>query len=77
MQRVIYSRGSIAIFCIAILLVAALIPVATGLPFAILVQFCLLGAALVTLAIGRKAADCALLRAPFLSPVGDRAPPIR
>jgi len=48
MQPVFHARRSIALFCLAVLLIGALIPAASGLPVGILVPLWIFVAAIVT-----------------------------
>jgi hypothetical protein len=76
MQVLFHARRSIAFFCLAALLMAALIPAASGLPFGILVPLWTFIAAIVTLSIRRAAEDSSPLRASCLPVLPSRAPPI-
>jgi len=76
MQALVHARRSVALFCLAALLIAALIPAAYGLPFCILVPLWTFVAAIVTLSIHRAAEDSSPLRVSYLSVLPSRAPPI-
>jgi len=73
---VISGRKPIALCCVAILLLAALLPSASGLPLAILPPLLLFVAEVVTLSICGRASDCLTPQAPFLAVASGRAPPI-
>jgi hypothetical protein len=76
MQALLHTRQSIALFCLAVLLIAALIPAASGLPFGILVPLWTFVAAIVTFSIGRTAEDSSPLRVACVPVLPSRAPPI-
>jgi len=76
MQALLHARRSIALFCLAAILIAALIPVASGLPFAVLVPLWIFIAAIVTFSILRTAEDSSPLRVTCLRVLPSRAPPI-
>jgi hypothetical protein len=71
-----HARRSIAVFCLAAILIAALVPVASGLPFGILVPLWTFVAAIVSLSIRRTAEDSSPLRVSCLPVLPSRAPPI-
>ncbi len=71
-----YPRRSIALFCLAVLLLAVLIPGASGLPFATLAPLWLFVAAVAILSIHCTALDSGAPSTPFLAVVSNRAPPI-
>jgi hypothetical protein len=76
MQFLFHARRAVALFCLAALLIAALIPAASGLPFGILVPLWVFVAAIVTLAISRAAEDSSPLRVSCVAVLPSRAPPI-
>jgi H+/Cl- antiporter ClcA len=76
MQALFHARRSIALFCLTALLIAALIPVASGLPAGILVPLWVFVAAIVTFAISRAADDSIPLRVSCVPVLPSRAPPI-
>lgn len=76
MRTLIQARRSIALVCLAAFLLAALVPVASGLPFAILAPLWLFFAAVVCLSLVRPADDRNLLPVPFFSILPSRAPPV-
>jgi hypothetical protein len=76
MQALLQARRSIALFCLAALLIAALIPAASGLPFGILVPLWTFVAAIVTFSIRRAIEDSSPLRVSCLPVLPSRAPPI-
>jgi len=76
MQAFFDARRSIALFCLAVLLIAALTPAASGLPFGILVPLWIFVAVIVTLSIRRAADDSSPLLVSCLSVLKSRAPPI-
>jgi hypothetical protein len=76
MQSLSHARRSIAIFCLAALLIAALIPAASGLPFGILVPLWTCVAVIVTFSIRRTVDDSSPLRVSCVPVLPSRAPPI-
>lgn len=70
------ASRAIAFLCLAVLLIVALIPTASGLPFFILIPLWLFFAAIVTLSIRPPVEHCAAQQVPFLSILPSRAPPI-
>jgi hypothetical protein len=76
MQALFHARRSIALFCLAALLIAALIPVASGLPLGVLVPLWIFVAVIVTLSIRRTAEDRSPLRVSCIPVLPSRAPPI-
>jgi hypothetical protein len=75
MQALFHARRSIALFCLAVLLIAASIPAASGLPFGILVPLWTFVAVIVTLSIRRAAEDSSPLQVSSLLVLPSRAPP--
>ena len=75
MQALFQARRSIALFCLAVLLIAALIPAASGYPVGILVPLWIFVAVIVTLSIRRAADDSGHLLVSYLSVLKSRAPP--
>jgi len=76
MQALFQARRSIALFCLAALLFAALIPAASALPFGILVPLWIFVAVIVTLSIRRGADDSSPLWVSSVPVLPSRAPPI-
>jgi len=76
MQAFFHARRSIALFCLAVLLISALTPAASGLPFGILVPLWIFVAAIATLSIRRTTEDGSPLRACCVPVLPSRAPPI-
>jgi len=76
MQALLHARRPIALFCLAALLIAALIPAASGLPSGILAPLWIFVAAIVTFSILRTAEDSSPLRVASLPVLPSRAPPI-
>jgi hypothetical protein len=76
MRTLLHARRCVGVLCLAILLIAALIPAASGLPFGILVPLWLFCAAIVTLSIRSSFEDCDAQPIPYLSILPSRAPPI-
>jgi hypothetical protein len=76
MQPLLHARRLIALFCLAALLIAALIPVASGLPFGVLVPLWIFVAVIVTLSIRRPLDDSSPLRVSCVPLLPSRAPPI-
>jgi hypothetical protein len=76
MHAWLHARRSIALFCLAALLIAALVPVAFGLPFGILVPLWIFVAVIVTLSIRRADEDSSPLRVSCVPVLPSRAPPI-
>jgi len=75
-RTLIQARRSIALVCLVAFLLAALVPVASGLPFAYLAPLWLFFAAVVCVALVRPADDRNLLPVPFFSILPSRAPPV-
>jgi len=75
-RTLIQARKSIALVCLAVLLLAALVPVASGLPFAIFAPLWLFFAAVVCVALVRPADDRNALPVPFFSVLSSSAPPV-
>ena len=75
MRTLIQARKSIALVCLAAFLLAALVPVASGLPFAIFAPLWLFFAAVVCVALA-PADDRNPLPVPFFSILPSRAPPV-
>jgi hypothetical protein len=75
-RTLIQARKSIALVCLAAFLLAALVPVASGLPFAIFAPLWLFFAAVVCVALVRPADDRNPLPVPFFSILPSRAPPV-
>ncbi len=76
MRTLIQARKSIALVCLAVFLLAALVPFASGLPFAIFAPLWLFFAAVVCVALFRPADDRNPLPVPFFSILPSRAPPV-
>ena len=76
MHALIHARRSIALVCLVVLVLAALIPASSGLPFAILAPLWLFFAAVVCVSPVRPTEDRAALPVPFLSSLPSRAPPV-
>jgi tryptophan-rich sensory protein len=76
MQVLFQARRSVALFCLAALLIAALIPAASGLAFGILVPLWIFVAAIATFSIRRTAGDSSPLRVSCVPVLPSRAPPI-
>ncbi|HET9319675.1 MAG TPA: hypothetical protein VFO27_07860 [Bryobacteraceae bacterium] len=76
MRTLIQARKSIALVCLAAFLLAALVPVASGLPFAILAPLWLFLAAVVCVSLVRPADDGNSLPVPVFSILPSRAPPV-
>ena len=76
MQFLFHARRAVAVFCLATLLIAALIPAASALPFSILVPLWTFVAVIVTITICCAAEDSSPLRVSYLSVLPSRAPPI-
>jgi hypothetical protein len=76
MQVLFHARRSIALFCLAALLIAALIPAASGLPFGILIPLWIFAAAIVSFSIRCTADDSSPLRVSCVPVLPSRAPPI-
>jgi hypothetical protein len=76
MRTLLNARRWIAVLCLAVLLIAALIPAASGLPFAILVPLWLFCAAIATFSIRSAFDDCGAQPIPYLLILSSRAPPI-
>jgi len=74
-STLIHLRRAVAFFCIAIVLLAVL-PGASGLPWAVLTPVWLFVAAVVTLYVWAAFSDDVRPAAPVLSIVSGRAPPI-
>jgi hypothetical protein len=72
----IHHRRSIAIVCLAVLLLAALIPPGPGIPAAVLTLLWLFVASVVPLSIRSAAFDSDLTPVPLLAATLWRAPPI-
>jgi tryptophan-rich sensory protein len=72
----LHARKLAAVFCLALLLVAALIPAASGLLYAIPALLWLFFAAIVTVSIRRAIEEDSPQRTAFLSILASRAPPI-
>lgn len=75
MQAFLSARRSIAFLCLAVLLIAALIPASSGLPLGTLVPLWLFFAAIVALSIRRPIENFNPPQAAFLSILPSRAPP--
>jgi hypothetical protein len=75
-RTLIQARKSIALVCLAVLLLAALVPVPSGLPFAILAPLWLFFAAVVCVSVVRPVDDRDPLPVPFFSILPSRAPPV-
>jgi hypothetical protein len=76
MQAFFHARRSIALFCLAVLLISALTPAASSLPFGILVPLWIFVAVIVTLSISRAAEDSRPLQVSRLLVLPSRAPPV-
>lgn len=76
MRTLTHARKSIALLCLAVLLLGALVPFASGLPFAILAPLWLFFAAAICVSLVRPAEDRIAPPVPFLSILPSRAPPI-
>jgi len=76
MQALLHARRSVALFCLAALLIAALIPAASGLPLGILVPLWIFVAAIVTFSIRRAIEGSSPLRASCVAVLPSRAPPV-
>lgn len=76
MRTLTQARKSIALLCLAVFLLGALVPASSGLPFAILAPLWLFFAAVVCVSLVRPAEDRIALPVPFLSILPSRAPPI-
>lgn len=77
MPTLSYARKLIAVFCLAALLLAALLPGTSGLASAIPAPFWLFLAILVTVSIERRTEDADPDPFPFVSADASRAPPIQ
>jgi len=75
-RTLIQARRSIALVCLAVCLLAALVPTASGLPFDVLAPLWLFFAAVVCLALVSPADDRNPLPVPFFSILPSRAPPL-
>jgi hypothetical protein len=71
----LHARRFVALLCLAVVLVAALTPGASGLFHAILVPVWFFIAAIVVLAARREITDSAPRPLPFLPVLASRAPP--
>ena len=76
MRTLIHARRLIALFCLAVFLLAALVPAASGLAFANLAPLWLFFAAVVCVSLVGAADDQNPLPVPFLSILPSRAPPV-
>ena len=76
MRIFIHARKCIALLCLAVFLLGALVPAAPGLPFAILAPLWLFFAAVVCVSLFRPPEDRIALPVPFFSILPSRAPPI-
>jgi hypothetical protein len=72
----INARRSIALLCLAVLFLAALIPSPSSLPFFIPAPLWLFIAAIVMQSIGPAAVDGYAPSTPFLAVISERAPPL-
>ena len=70
------ARRLAVVLCVAVLLIAVLVPAASGLPFGILVPLWLFFAAIVALSIRPPVEDCHAERIAYYSILPSRAPPI-
>ena len=76
MKSFLSTSRAIAFLCLAVLLIVALIPSASGLLSFVLIPLWLFFAAIVTLSIRPPVEHCAAQQIPFLSILPSRAPPI-
>ena len=76
MKSLSHARRPVALICLAVLLIAALIPAASGLPSFILAPLWLFFAAIVLFSIRLSFDDCDAKQIPYLSILPSRAPPI-
>jgi hypothetical protein len=76
MKSFLSASRAIAFLCLAVLLIVALIPTASGLPSFILIPLWLFFATVVTLSIRPPVEHCAAQQISFLSILPSRAPPI-